>query len=340
MRQLTVANVRYGSISMKLPRRNFLRLAGGGAAITVMPRIASAEAYPPRHVRLIVGGTPGSAPDVIARLMAQWLSQRLGQTVFVENRNGANDNLATQAVVDATPDGYTLLLASASNAINATFFANLNFNFIRDIAPVAGVVTFPMVITVNSSFPAKSLPELLADSKVHPGKINIGTPPLGSPQYVAGELLKMMTGVDIVLVAYRGGPAAVSDALSGQVQGVIGTVLLTLEQIRSGGLRALAVTSTTRSKLLPDVPAVDQFVPGFEAGQWVGIGTPKNTPVEIIERLNREINGGLADAALKAQIAELGGLVLPGSPADFGKFVAEETKKWGDVIKFANIKPE
>jgi tripartite-type tricarboxylate transporter receptor subunit TctC len=325
---------------MKFPRRNFLRLAAGGAAITVMPRIASADTYPIRPVRLIVGGTPGSSPDVIARLMAQWLSQRLGQTVFVENRNGASDNLATQAVVDATPDGYTLLLASASNAINATLFPDLHFNFIRDIAPVAGVVSFPMVVTVNSSFPAKSLPELLADAKLHPGKINIGTPPIGSPQYVAGELFKMMSGADIVLVAYRGGPAAISDALSGQIQGVIGTVLLTLEQIRSGGLRALAVTSTTPSELLPDIPTVDQFVPGFAAGQWIGIGAPKNTPVEVIERLNGEINGGLADAAFKARIAGLGGLVLPGSPADFGKFVAAETKKWGGVITFANIKPE
>jgi tripartite-type tricarboxylate transporter receptor subunit TctC len=272
--------------------------------------------------------------------MAQWLSQRLGQTVFVENRNGGNENLATQAVVDATPDGYTLLLASASNAINAALFTNLNFNFIRDIAPVAGVVTFPMVITVNSSFPAKSLPELMANAKAHPGKINLGTPPLGSPHYVAGELFKMMTGADIVLVAYRGGPAAVTDALSGQIQGVIGTVLLTLEQIKSGALRGLAVTSTTRSELLPEVPTVDQFVPGFEAGQWLGIGAPKNTPVEIIERLNREISGGLADAALKARIAELGGLALPGSAADFGKFIGEETKKWGSVVKFADIKLE
>jgi tripartite-type tricarboxylate transporter receptor subunit TctC len=272
--------------------------------------------------------------------MAQWLSERLGQTVFVENRDGANGNLATQAVVDATPDGYTLLLTSAGNAINATLFSDLHFNFIRDIAPVAGVVTFPMVVTVNSSYPAKSLPELLADAKAHPGKINIGTPPIGSPQYVAGELFKMMSGADIVLVAYRGGPAAISDALSGQIQGVIGTVLLTLEQIKSGGLRALAVTSTTRSELLPDVPTINQFVPGFEAGQWIGIGAPKNTPVEIIERLNREINGGLADAALKARIAGLGGLVLPGSSADFGKFIDEETTKWGGVIKSANIKPE
>ncbi|MGA7959806.1 MAG: tripartite tricarboxylate transporter substrate binding protein [Xanthobacteraceae bacterium] len=305
-----------------------------------MPRIATADAYPARPVRLIVGGTPGSAPDVIARLMAQWLSQLLGQTVFVENKNGASDNLATQAVVDATPDGYTLLSVSASNAINATLFANLKFDFIRDIAPISGVVTFPMVITVNASFPAKDFPELLAYAKANPGKINIGTPPLGSPQHVAGELLKMMTGADIVFVAYRGGPAAISDALSGQIQGAIGTVLLTLPQIKSGGLRAVAVTSTARSVLLPEIPTVGQFVPGFEAGQWVGIGAPKNTPVEIVERLNREINAGLADATLMARITDLGGVPLPGSSADFGKFVAAETKKWGDVIKFAKIKPE
>lgn len=325
---------------MKLPRRNMLRLATGAAAIAAMPRLATAQAYPRRPVRLIVGGTPGSAPDVIARLMAQWLSQRLGQTVFVENKNGASDNLATEAVVDAVPDGYTLLLVSASNAINATLFANLKFNFIRDIAPISGVVTFPMVITVNASFPAKTLPELLADAKAHPGKINIGTPPLGSPQHVAGELLNMMSGADIVFVAYRGGPAAINDALSGQIQGAVGTVLLTLPQIRSGGLRALAVTSTTPSALLPEIPPVDQFVPGFEAGQWVGIGAPKDTPVEIVERLNREINAGLADATLKARIAALGGVTLPGSRAEFGKFIAAETKKWGDVITFAKIKPD
>lgn len=325
---------------MKLPRRNVLRLAAAGAAIAAMPRIATADAYPARPVRLIVGGTPGSAPDVIARLMAQWLSQLLGQTVFVENKNGASDNLATQAVVDATPDGYTLLSVSASNAINATLFANLKFDFIRDIAPISGVVTFPMVITVNASFPAKDFPELLAYAKANPGKINIGTPPLGSPQHVAGELLKMMTGADIVFVAYRGGPAAISDALSGQIQGAIGTVLLTLPQIKSRGLRTVAVTSTARSVLLPEIPTVGQFVPGFEAGQWVGIGAPKNTPVEIVERLNREINAGLADATLMARITDLGGVPLPGSSADFGKFIAAETKKWGDVIKFAKIKPE
>jgi tripartite-type tricarboxylate transporter receptor subunit TctC len=321
-------------------RRSLFRAAAGGAAMTVMPRIALAEAYPTRPVRLIVGSTPGSSPDVIARLIAHWLSERLDQTVFVENRNGGSENLATQAVVDAPPDGYTLLLASATNTINTTLFANLNFNFIRDIAPIGSLVTFPMVFGVNSSFAAKSLPELMAEAKAHPGKINLGTPPLGTPHYVAGELFKMMTGTDIVLVAYRGGPAAVSDALSGQIQGVIGTVLLTLEQIRSGSLRALAVTGTARCDLLPEIPTVDQFVPGFEAGQWIGIGAPKNTPNEIIERLSREINAGLADTALKARIAALGGLVLPGSPADFGKFIVDETRKWGDVIKFANIKLE
>jgi tripartite-type tricarboxylate transporter receptor subunit TctC len=325
---------------MNRRRRNLLSLAAAGATMAALPRIALAQTYPARPVRLIVGSIPGSSPDVMARLLAQWLSLRLGQTVFVENRNGGSENLATQAVVDAPPDGHTLLLSSAANAINATLFTNLNFNFIRDIAPVSGLVSFPMVMTVTSSFAAKSIPELLADAKAHPGKINIGTPPVGTPHYVAGELFKMMTGTDIVLVAYRGGPAAITDALSGQIQGVIGTLLLTLEQIRSKDLRALAVTSTTRSELLPEVPTLSQFVPGFEAGQWVGIGAPKNTPAAIIERLNHEINAGLADAALKARIIALGGLSLPGSPVDFGKFVAAETEKWGGVVKFANIKPE
>ena len=289
-------------------------------------------------MRLIVGAVPGSAPDVIARLMSQWLSERLGQTFVVENRNGASGNLAAEAVVRAQPDGYTLLLASASNAINATLYDNLNF--IRDIAPVAGVVRFPMVITVHSSFPAKTLPEFLASAKATPGKINIGTPGIGSPQHVAGELFKMMTGANIVLIAYRGGPPAISDALSGQIQGVIGTVLLTIEHIRSGGLRPLAVTGTVRSELLPGTPTVSEFVPGFEASQWIGIGAPKNTPKEIIDRLDHEINSGLADASIKARIIDLGGTVLPGSPAEFGEYIADETAKWGKVIRFADIKPE
>ena len=324
---------------MILHRRDLLGVTAAAAATAALPRSSAAADYPTRPVRLIVGGTPGSAPDVVARLTAQWLSQRLGQTMFVENRNGASDNLATEAVVNATPDGYTLLLVSASNAINASLFAHLNFNFIRDIAPVGGVVSFPMVITVNAAFPAKTLGELLTRAKAQPGKINIGTPPIGSPQYVAGALLNMMAATDIVFVAYRGGPQAITDALSGQIQGAVGTVLLTIEQIKAGGLRPLAVTSKTRCPLLPEVPTVDEAVPGFEAGQWIGIGAPKNTPLEIVGRLNREINAGLADAAMKTRITDLGGLELPGPPAAFAKLIADETEKWGKVIKFAGIKP-
>jgi tripartite-type tricarboxylate transporter receptor subunit TctC len=324
---------------MKLHRREFLR-AAAGAAVPAFSRRASALDYPTRPVRLIVGGTPGSAPDVIARLTAQWLSQRFGQTMFVENRNGASDNLATEAVVRAPPDGNTLLLVSASNAINATLFDKLNYNFIRDIAPIGSIVSFPMVITVNSSFPAKNLTQLLAAAKANPGKINIGTPPVGSPQHVAGELFKMMTGADIVLVAYRGGPAAISDALSGQIQGVIGTVLLTIEQIRAKGLRPLAVTSASRCELLPDVPPANAVVAGFEAGQWIGMGAPKSTPADIIDRLNHEINAGLADASFKQRIVNLGGVVMGGSPAEFDRFIADETAKWGKVIRYAKIKPE
>jgi tripartite-type tricarboxylate transporter receptor subunit TctC len=308
--------------------------------LSIVSGVAGAADYPVRPVRLIVAGVPGSAPDVIARLIAQSLSQRLGETVFVDNRNGASGNLATEAVVAAPPDGYTLLLISASNAINVTLYDKLNFNFIRDIAPVAGVVSFPMVFTVNSSFPAKTLAELIAYAKKYPGRLNIGTPPIGSPQHVAGELLDMMTGAEIVFVAYRGGPPAISDALSGQVQGVIGTVLLTIEQIRSGKLRPLAVTGTRRSELLPDVPTVNEVVPGFEASQWIGIGAPKHTSGEIIERLNHEINVGLGNDALKTRIIKLGGAEFPGSVAEFKGFIAAETGKWAKVIKFAGIKPE
>ena len=283
---------------------------------------------------------PGSAPDVVARLIADWLSRRLGQTFFVDNRNGASGNLAAEMVAGAAADGYTLLLVSASNSINATLYRNLKFNVLRDFAPVAGVVAFPMVITVSAAFPAKSLPELIAAAKQNPGKINIGTPPVGSPQHVAGELLKMLTGINVVFVAYRGGPPAITDALSGQVQGVIGTVLLTIEQIRAGGLRPLAVTGARRSELLPDVPTVADVVPGFEATQWVGIVAPKNTPPEIVEELNREIEAGLAEPSMKAKITALGGTELPGSAADFGSYIAAEVAKWAKVIKFAGIKAD
>jgi len=325
---------------MEFARRKFLLLAAGGTALPALPRGAVALDYPTRPVRVVVGAVPGSAPDVSARLIADWLSRRLGQTFFVENRNGASGNLAAEAVAAAPADGYTLLLASASNAINATLYRGLKFNFLRDFAPVAGVVAFPMVITVSAPFPAKSLAELIAAAKAAPGKINIGTPPIGSPQHVAGELFKMRSGADIVLVAYRGGPPAITDALSGQVQGVIGTVLLTIEQIRSGGLRALAVTGTGRSELLPEVPAVAEFIPGFEASQWIGIVAPKNTPAEIVARLNREIELGLADATIKGRIANLGGAALPGTPDDFGKFTADEVDKWAKVITFADIKAD
>jgi tripartite-type tricarboxylate transporter receptor subunit TctC len=325
---------------MRFPRRQFLNLVAGAALAPAAARTASAQSYPSRPVRVVVGAVPGSAPDVSARLVADWLSRRLGQTFFVENRNGASGNLAAEEVMGAPPDGYTLLLTSASNAINVTLYENLKFNILRDFAPVAGVVAFPMVITVGASFPVKTLPEFIARAKANPGKINIGTPGVGSPQHVAGELFKMMSGAEIVLVPYRGGPPAITDALSGQIQGVVGTVLLTIDHIRSGGLRALAVTGATRTELLPEIPPVSDSVPGFEATQWVGIAAPKNTPADVVERLNREINAGLADAEIKTRIANLGGTVISGTPAEFSKFTADEIAKWAKVIKFANIKAD
>jgi tripartite-type tricarboxylate transporter receptor subunit TctC len=325
---------------MRLPRRKFLHLAAGAATLPSASRIARAQSYPSRPVRLIVGAPSGSAPDVSARLIGQWLSERLGQPFVVENRSGATGNLAAEAVVRAPPDGYTLLLATASDAINATLYDNLNFNFIRDVAPVATIIRFPNVMAVHSSFPATTISDFIAYAKANPGMINIGTPGIGSPQYVAGELFKMMTGVNIVLIPYRGGPTAVSDLLSGQIQGVIGTVLLVIEHIRSGTLRALAVTSATRSEVLPEIPTVDEFVPGFEASLWVGIGAPRNTPLQIIERLNNEINTGLAEPGIKSRIADLGGTVLAGSPVDFGRLIVEKTQKWAKVIRAANIKSE
>ncbi len=301
---------------------------------------ARAADYPARPVRVIVGAVPGSAPDVIARLAADWLSRKLKQTFFVDNRNGASGAIAAEAVAGAAPDGYTLLLVSASDSINATLSHDLKFDFLHDFVPIAGLVAFPMVITVSAKFQAKTLPELIAYAKAHPGKLNIGTPPVGSPQHVAGELFNMMSGTDIVFVAYRGGPQAITDALSGQVQGAVGTVLLTIEQIRSGGLRPLAVTSTARAALLPDVPTVGSFVPGFEANQWIGLVAPKKTPAEIVERINREIELGFADAEMKTKIANLGGTALPGSAAAFGQFTAAEVAKWAKVINFAHIKVE
>lgn len=325
---------------MELPRRRFLQGAALAAAGTIAAWPAAAETYPSRPVRVIVGAVPGAAPDVVARLAAQWLSERLGQPFVVENRNGASGNIATELVARAAPDGYTLLLVSAGNAINESLYTNLNFDFVHDIASIGGVVSFPMVITVRPDFPAKSLPELLAAAKAQPGKINIGTPPIGSPQYVAGELLKMQTGANLEFVPYSGGPPAITDALGGHIDGVVGTVLLLIDFIRSGKLRALAVTGSKPAGLLPDIPTVASTVPGFEASQWVGLGAVAGTPPDIIAKLNATLNAALAEQANKQRLIALGGEPLPGSVADFGAYVTAEAGKWAKVVKFANIKPE
>ncbi len=322
---------------MKLPRRRFLHLAAG-AALPAIPRVARAESYPSRPVRMLVGSTPGASPDVVARLFGQWLGERLGQPFVVENRPAGGGNLAAEPVVRAPPDGYMLLVFSASNAIDTTLLDTLNFNLARDIAPVAGLIDLPMLLSVNPSFPVKTLPEFIAYAKANPGKVNIGTPPVGSPQYVSGALLEMMTDTKIAVIPYRGGPGAVTDALSGQIQGVIGTVLLVMAQAKAGTLRPLAVTSATRSELLPDVPAMAEFLPGYEASQWIGIGAPKNTPAAIVNKLNAEVNAALADPAMKAKVTALGGMVLPGSAGEFGKFVADETVKWAKVVKFSGAR--
>jgi tripartite-type tricarboxylate transporter receptor subunit TctC len=323
---------------MKLPRREFLHLAAGTAMLPALPRIAQADAYPSRPVRMFVGSTPGAAPDVVARLFSQWLAERLGQPFVVENRPAGGGNLAAEPVVRAVPDGHMLLVFSASNAIDATLLDTLNFDLKRDIAPVAGLIGLPMVLLVNPAFPAKTLPEFIAQTKANPGKVNIGTPPVGSPQYVSAALLEMMTETKLAVIPYRGGPAAVTDAISGQIQGVIGTVLLVIAQARAGSLRPLAVTSTTRSELLPDVPTMAEFLPGYEASQWIGIGAPKDTPAAVINKLNAEVNAALADPAMKAKVTALGGMVLPGSAGEFGKFVADETVKWAKVVKFSGAR--
>jgi tripartite-type tricarboxylate transporter receptor subunit TctC len=323
---------------MQLPRRKFLHFAAGAAVLPALPRIAHADAYPSRPVRVLVGSTPGASPDVVARLFGQWLAERLGQPFVIENRPAGGGNLAAEPVVRAPPDGYMLLVFSASNAIDTTLLDTLNFDLARDIAPVAGLIDLPMLLSVNASFPAKTLPEFVAYAKANPGKVNIGTPPVGSPQYVSAALLEMMTDTKLAVIPYRGGPGAVTDAIGGQIQGVIGTVLLVLSQVRAGSLRPLAITSKTRSELLPDVPAMAEFLPGYEASQWIGIGAPKDTPAAVINKLNGEINAALADPALKAKVTALGGMVLPGSAGEFGKFVADETVKWAKVVKFSGAR--
>ena len=325
---------------MKLPRRNFLHLAAGVAALPAISRFAWAQAYPSRPVRIIVGYPAGGGVDITGRLIGQWLSERLGQPFVIENRPGANSNIATETVVRAAPDGHTLLLATAANAGNATLYDKLNFNFIRDIAPVAGIMVVPLVMVVHPSFPATTVPEFIAYAKANPGKVNMGLAGTGGSDHMAGELLKTMTGVNMTQVPYRGLAPALTDLLGGQVQVIFSSIPAAIEYIRAGKLQALAVTSAVRAEALPDLLTVGEFVPGFEASQWYGIAVPKSTPAEIVNKLNNEINAGLADHKMKARLAELGGTVLPGSPADFGKHIADETEKWAKVIRAANIKAE
>jgi tripartite-type tricarboxylate transporter receptor subunit TctC len=321
-------------------RRHVLLLAAGAAALPAVSRISCAQAYPSRPVRIIVGFAPGGGNDIAARLIAHWLSERLGQQFIVENRPGAGSNIATEAVVRAPADGYTLLLVAVANATNATLYDNLNFNFIRDIAPVAGLLRVPNVVEVNPSVAAQTLSEFIADTKANPGKVNMGSGGSGGPVHMTGELFNMMAGLKMLHVPYRGEALALTDLIGGQVQVVFGSVPASIQHIRAGKIRALAVTTSTRSELLPDLPTVADFVPGYESSTWYGIGAPKRTPAEIIERLNVEINAALSDPRLRARLADLGGTAIGGSPADFGRLIAADTVKWAKVVKFANIKPE
>jgi tripartite-type tricarboxylate transporter receptor subunit TctC len=317
-----------------------LHLAAGAAALPAASRIAWAQAYPSRPVRIIVGFAPGGATDIMARLIGQWLSERYGQQFVIENRPGAGSNIGTEMVVNSPADGYTLLVVTSVNTINATLYERLNFNLTRDIAPVASIHREPFVMEVNPSVPVKTVPEFITHAKANPGKINMASAGIGSGNHVAGELFKMMTGVNLVHVPYRGGGPALVDLLGGQVQVLFATMSSSIEYVRGGKLRALAVTTATRSEALPDVPTVAEFVPGYESSFWTGAGAPKNTPAEIVDKLNQEINAALADPKMKARLAELGATALPGSPPDFGKLIDDETEKWAKVIKFASIKAE
>jgi tripartite-type tricarboxylate transporter receptor subunit TctC len=321
---------------MKLLRRQFLHLATGAAALPALSRIAWAQSYPTHPVRIVVGFPPGTSSDITARLIAEWLSQRLGQQVIVENRAGAGTNIAAETVVQALPDGYSLLWVTQTNAINATLYESLKFNFIRDIGPVAGVIRVPTVMMVNPSVPAKTVPEFIAYAKANPDKINMSSPGIGSANHVLGEMFEMMTGTKLVHIPYKG--SQFPDLLSGQVQITFNPLPSSLNFIKTGQLRALAVTSATRQAVLPDVPSLGEFVPGYEGNAWFGIGAPKNTPKDIVDKLNREINAGLADPKLKARLIDLGGVPMSVTPAEFGKFIAVETEKWGKVVKFAGLK--
>jgi tripartite-type tricarboxylate transporter receptor subunit TctC len=322
---------------MTLARRRFLSLAASATALPTVSRLACAQTYPARVVRIVVGFAAGGASDILARLLAQRLSERLGQQFIIENRPGAATNIATEAVVRAPPDGYTLLFISVSNVINATLYDSLTFNFVRDIAPIAGLVRQPSLMVVNPSVPAKSVPEFISYAKAN--RVNYASIGIGSSNHVTGELFKMMTGIDMVHVPYRGGAPALTDLIAGQVHVMFIGPVGSIQYVKDGQLRALAVTTTTRADALPDLPPVDDFVPGFEASSWFGFGAPRSTPPEIANMLNREINAGLADPKIKARLAELGGTPLAGSPADFGRLIVDETEKWGRVIKTANVKP-
>ena len=326
---------------MKLPhRRQFLHLAGGAAALPGLSRIARAQTYPARPVRIIVGAAPSGTYDIMARLIGEWLSERLGQPFVIENRPGAGTTIGTEAVVKAPPDGYTLLLVGAAAVTSALLYDKLNFNLIRDIAPVAAISREPHIMVVNPSVPAKTVPEFIAYAKGNPGKISMASGGIGTVAHLCGELFKMMTGVNIVHVPYRGLAPALTDLLGGQVQVTFASMASSIEYIRAGKLRALAVTTATRSEALPDIPTVAEFVPGYEASTWSGVGAPKATPAEIVEKLNKEINVALADHKIKARLADLGSTPLVGSATDFGKLMAEETEKWAKVIRAANIKPQ
>ena len=325
---------------MKLPRRRFLRLAGAAAGASVLPRVAHAIDYPTRPVRIIVAVAAGGGADIVARLIGQWLSERLGQQFIVENRPGGGTNIGTEMVARSPADGYTLLLVNLTHAINATLYEKLNYNFVRDFAPVAGIVGVSNVVEIHPSVPAKTMSEFIAYAKANPGKINMGSAGNGSSSHMAGELFKMMVGVNLVHVPYRGQGPAMTDLLGGQLQVIFATTPGTTEFVRTGKLNALAVTTATRADALPDVPPLADFVPGYESSQWYGLGAPKNTPAEIVDKLNREVNAALVDPKMKARLADFGGTAMPGPPAGFGKFIAAETEKWGKVVKFAGIKAD
>jgi tripartite-type tricarboxylate transporter receptor subunit TctC len=326
---------------MKLPhRRQFLHLAGSAAALPAVSRMARAQAYPSRPVRIIVPFGSAGATDIVARVMGQWLSERLGQQFVIENRPGAGGNLGTEAVVRAPPDGYTLVMVGQPNAINATLYDKLSFSFISDVAPVAGVIRFPNVMNVTPSVPAKTVPEFITYAKANPGKINMASPGIGSSPHMIGELFKMMAGVDIIHVPYRSAAAAMTDLISGQVHMMFATTAASVEYVKAGKLRALAVTSAMRAESLPDTPTVDESLRGFEGSSWYGVGAPSNTPLEIISMLNKEINLAFVDPKMRMRFADLGGTVIPGSPHDFGKLIADETQKWGKVVKLVGIKPQ